>query len=285
MSYIKLNLTNGTKLMAHHMQHIENGIEIANIDFDKTVHSINHRGYSLSAPENTLPAYILSKEKGFSYVEADVSFTKDNVAVLLHDSTIDRTSNGSGNINTFNYEDLLQYDFGSWKDEKYSGTHIPTFSEFIILCKNIGLHPYIELKSSGAYTESQIQQIVSEVKACGMRKHVTWISFNKTFLDYVKTADETARLGFLVSSDANDTNIAQIKTLQTENNEVFLDLKYSLITNEGINKCIQENIPLEVWTINDENIILELNPYITGITSDSLIGGQVLYNYGISSIK
>ena len=83
------------------------------INYDLNVKAINHRGYSYEAPENTIPAYIMSKKKGFTYVEGDVSFTKDNVAVLLHDATIDRTSNGSGNITSLYYQELLQYDFGS----------------------------------------------------------------------------------------------------------------------------------------------------------------------------
>ena len=77
--------------------------------------SVNHRGYSAIAPENTLPAYRLSKEKGFRYVETDVSFTSDGVPVLLHDASIDRTSDGTGKIAEMTFEQVRQYDFGSWK--------------------------------------------------------------------------------------------------------------------------------------------------------------------------
>lgn len=73
-------------------------------DSEYNVLAVNHRGYSKDAPENTIPAYIMSKQKGFNYVECDVAFTKDGVAVLLHDSTIDRTSNGSGSISSMTYE-------------------------------------------------------------------------------------------------------------------------------------------------------------------------------------
>lgn len=278
--YSRLDLKNGTKLDETHFKHFEDGLvenEIKLNNFDMTIHSVNHRGYSTIAPENTIPAYILSKKMGFTYAECDVAFTQDGIAVLLHDSTIDRTSDGSGNIGKINYADLAQYDFGSWKSAEYAGTSIPTFSEFIILCKNIGLHPYIELKSSGSYTSAQIQQLVAEVAAAGMQGKVTWISFSSKYLKYVKEADETARLGFVVSSNATDELIAQTQELQTGKNEVFLDLKYSLVTNEGAQKCIDAKIPLEVWTVNSESALLKLHPYITGITSDSLVGGRVLY--------
>jgi glycerophosphoryl diester phosphodiesterase len=206
------------------------------VNYDLNIKAINHRGYSAGAPENTLPAYVLSKKNGFTYVECDVAFTSDNVAVLLHDNTIDRTSNGSGNISSMTYTKASTYDYGSWFNEAnpdikadYSGVKIPTFTQFIILCKHLGLHPYIELKSSGNYSQSQITQIVDEVKLCGMNGKVTYISFNNTFLQYVKTADPSARLGYLTST-VNDTAITNCENLKTETNEVFMDAKLASLT-------------------------------------------------------
>lgn len=223
---------------------------------DKTynVITINHRGYSTVAPENTLPAFILSKEKGYNYVECDVSFTLDGVAVLLHDATIDRTSDGSGSISSLTYSQLLQYDFGSWKSSEYTGTKIPTFEEFITLCKNIGLHPYIELKSNGNYTQEQIVEIVNMVKKNGMKGNVTYISFNKTYLEYIKQVDRQARLGYLVSN-ISETIINDVVNLRTGINEAFIDISYTDLTQDAIELCINNNLPLEIWTVNDENII------------------------------
>ena len=59
------------------------------------VHSINHRGANTYAPENTMSAFRISKELGFDMVECDVDFTIDNIPVVIHDSTVDRTSNGT----------------------------------------------------------------------------------------------------------------------------------------------------------------------------------------------
>lgn len=245
---------------------------------NQNIKAINHRGYSAEAPENTLPAYILSVKKGFGYAEADVAFTSDNVAVLLHDSTIDRTSNGSGNIANLTYDQVSQYDFGSWKSAEYTGTKIPTFVEFIKLCKNICLHPYIEMKQSGEYTEAQIQSLVETVKACGMEGSVTWISFSSEYLGYVKAADSNARLGFLTSTDATESVVSTVQTLKSETNEVFLGVKYTVLTDNGIDRCVSAGVPLEVWTVNSEEDILALDPYITGVTSDSLVAGEVLMN-------
>lgn len=247
-------------------------------DGEYNVLAINHRGYSTDAPENTIPAYIMSKDKGFNYAEADVSFTSDGVAVLLHDSTIDRTSNGSGSISAMTYAEASKYDYGSWKNTKYTGTRIPTFEEFIILCKRIGLHPYIELKKNGAYTQAQIQALVEMVKNCGMYGKVTWISFSADYLRYVKTADPSARLGYLVSSVTSSV-ITTAQVLQTDTNEVFIDS--SDYDADAVSLCKAAGLPLEIWTINSTSTIQNMNAYITGVTSDNLIAGKILHDAGM----
>jgi len=239
------------------------------------IKAIAHRGYSIGAPENTLPAYKMAKEKGFDYAECDVAFTKDGVAVLLHDSTIDRTSDGVGKIGDLTYEELLKYDFGNWFSTDYKGLKIPTFEEFINLCKDIDLNPYIELKSSGNYSKSQITDLVNIVNELGMQKQSTWISFNYKFLEYIKEVDEQARLGYL-SSKFNDELIEKAKNLRTGKNEVFLDLGFSNTYSNCIEKCKKENIPIEVWTVNNEVLIHIMHPYISGVTSDKLIADRVL---------
>lgn len=203
--------------------------------------SVNHRGYNLEAPENTLPAFILSAEKGFTYVECDVAFTKDGVAVLLHDDTIDRTSNGTGAISDLYYKDLVDFDFGSWFDEKYAGTKIPTFSEFMECCKEYNLHPYIEIKD-GSYTESQIQQIVDLVYAHGMIHNSTFISFNSQFLTWVKNYCDVARLGF-IEKTPTQAGIDTALSLKTSKNYVYLSTKYTNLTDSIITLCKENNLP------------------------------------------
>ena len=241
----------------------------------KIMRSIAHRGYNTIAPENTIPAYVLAKKMGFDIGECDVGFTSDGVAVLLHDETIDRTSDGTGNIASMTYEQALQYDFGSWKSADYAGTKIPTFEEFIRVCKEIQLHPYIELKNGSTYTQAQINSVVGMVKAAGMQGNVTYVSFNATYLGYVKTADPTARLGYVVRP-ADATARATVGNLRTGSNEVFLMANYQQTTDDMIAICKDSNIPVEVWCPNDASWIKNMNPYITGVTSDSLNAEKVL---------
>lgn len=243
------------------------------------VKAINHRGWT-DAPENTLPAYKESKKHGFNYVETDIQFTSDDVPVCLHDPTINRTARNadgtaiSSTINVYDatYEQLLQYDFGIYKNSKYAGTKIPTFEGFLMLCRNLGLCAYIELKSDGQYTESQVAGLVNTVKQFAMEKHATWISFSTTLLGYVKTSDPNARLG-LLTNGTPDVTIAE--SLKTQTNEVFIDAQYT-IEDTYINNCINAGIPLEVWTVDNQSTVIDLNPYISGVTSNKVIAGEVL---------
>ena len=250
--------------------------EAGSCDYDSIVRSINHRGYSAIAPENTLPAYRLSKAKGFRYVETDVSFTSDGVAMLLHDAAIDRTSNGSGLLSEMTFSQARQYDFGSWKSGDYAGTTIPTFSEFLSLCSSLMLNPYIELKKNGQYTEEQIRSIVDLVKHFGLEGSETYISFSPEYLEYIREYNPHARLGYLKSS-ASSEDIDLCRKLKTASNQVFYNAKHKTVTQEICRAFESENIPVEVWTVNEDDAILGLDPYISGVTSDSRIAGKVLF--------
>lgn len=244
--------------------------------------SVNHRGYNTIAPENTLSAFRLSKLKGYNYVECDVSFTLDDVPVLLHDDTIDRTSNGTGSISGLTLSQARSYDYGSWKSAEYIGEKIPTFEEFMLLCKNIGLHPYIEVKSS--LTDEQATILVDIVKAVGMIGNVTWISFQNSSLTKLVAIDGKSRIGYLLW-DINDSNTAFAKSLKTDNNYVFIDCYYVNITNAKANLCKDNNLGLELWTMNDELAIKSIPSYVTGVTTDVMRVDKILFDDNISHNK
>lgn len=263
---------------------LENYINFPNnhyLQSNKNIYGINHRGFNTVAPENTIPAFKLSKQKGFNFVETDVNFTSDNVPVLLHDDTIDRTSNGTGNINDMTYEQVLQYDFGSWKSATYTGTKIPTFDEFMKLCRNLGLHPYIELKGSTKFTQENIQKCVDIVKKYNMQDSCTWICFNPTYLEMVKNIDNSMRLGLIANSDVESVYTSTLN-LKTDNNEIFLSMYYTNISDNVINKCLENNLRLECWTINNETDINNMNGYVSGFTSDNLNASSVLLNNSLN---
>lgn len=248
--------------------------KIIGVSGDYYVNSVAHRGFNAEAPENTIPAFILAKKKGFDMVETDVSFTSDGVAVLLHDSTVDRTSDGTGNINSLTFEQVRALDFGSWKSSKYAGTQIPTFEEFIILCKRIAIHPYIEIKNGASYTVEQIRSLIDIVDSHGMTDNVTWLSFNATYLGYVHEYAPKASLLLNVNSITSNA-IQTAVGLRDENTVLIGSSSYSDVE---VARCKAEKIPLVVGQVNTEAGVLNLNPYITGVSSDCLHAGEVLYN-------
>jgi len=245
---------------------------------------INHRGW-YEAPENTLSAYRESSKHGFKYVECDVQFTKDGVPVLLHDDTIDRTSNGSGTVSKMTYSELLKYDFSYDDNDKtvdftaYRGEKIPTFEEFIALCKELGLHPYVEIK--GSITNEQVKQLIQIVADAGLLNDVSWLSFSGDALAKIAANCNTARIVWVITEvDAAELAKTHVpfaeKNLKTGKNQVVFDLWYSLAKQDVVDLLKEHNIPLEVWTVNDTSVILGLNPYVTGVTSDKYNAGQVV---------
>ena len=254
------------------------------VDYDKTVKAVAHRGYSAGAPENTISAFIHAKEQGFNYVECDVSFTKDNVPVLLHDQTIDRTSNGTGKISELNYADIKDLDFGSWFSPKYNGEKIPTLADFLHTCKSLGLYAYIEFAENTPrpgnvagtpYTKEQVAQVIQLVEDYGMTDNVCYISFNLDNLTYAHEIDPKARLGYCRRYDITDTDTANLVNLR-DTNEVFVTAKLAVLTTTGINRLIHNDIPLEVWTIDTPNDVINLPNYVSGVTSNKLLAGKIL---------
>ncbi|MCH5159730.1 MAG: hypothetical protein J1F66_02640 [Clostridiales bacterium] len=237
---------------------------------NRVVNSINHRGYG-DAPENTLVAFHMSKDMGFDMVECDVRFTKDNEAVLLHDETVNRTSNGKGKIGNLTLSEVRELDFGSWKSDEYTGEKIPTFAEFIYLCVELELHPYVEVKSGVALEQAQyLTEIVDNVNIA-----VTWISRDKDVLTWLADLRTNDRFG-LVTTFITKSDLIFLSEL-SKNVDVFIDTNYSFLTRRQINRCKSYGIPLEVWTVRSENRIKRLDSYITGVTSDYL-NAQTIYN-------
>lgn len=241
-----------------------------NVNKRRRINSVNHRGFS-DAPENTLSAFRMSKEMGFDKVECDLNFTKDNYPVLLHDCSVNRTSNGRGRISEMTLEDVRKLDFGSWKGGSYIGERIPTFEEFVDLCLELDLYPYIEIKCG--LTNEQARILARIVDKANIR--VTWISFDRKVLSTMAQLCPDSRVGLLTTLIAEDN----LKFLAGLSNvvDVFIDCKYYALTEPDIELCKKHKIPLEVWSVNSEVIIANINPYITGITSD-YINAQNVFN-------
>ena len=112
----------------------------------RSITIIGHRGASGHAPEHTFASWDLALEMGVDYIEQDLQMTKDGELVVLHDATLDRTTNGSGPVSSYTLEEIKQLDAGSWFDPRFAGQRVPSLREVF---ERYGTHVnyYIETKT------------------------------------------------------------------------------------------------------------------------------------------
>lgn len=245
------------------------------------VKAINHRGYNTIAPENTLSAYKLSKKNNFNIVETDVRFTKDNVPVLLHDETINRTArNKDGSviaeqikIEDITYQEALNYDFGIWKSKEFSGEKIPTLKEFLYLCKMIDMDAYIEVSEHQNLSEERLEKLVKTIKTSGAIDLVTIMSFSSEHVRRISEKMSGCRFA-LVTNEINQTTIEKAKTIEKNTDKkVMINSHWSAVNQETSELVLTNDFELEVWTIfdNDDNKFINLvSNGVSGMTTDNV---------------
>ena len=124
----------------------------------------SHRGAQTQCPENTVPAFAEAVRQNAAMIELDVDYTKDGKILILHDSTVDRTSNGKGKLRDLTFDQARALDFGAWKGEQFAGTKIPTLEEALeVIPKTIWLN--IHVKPGGELGEKislEVADIIAE---------------------------------------------------------------------------------------------------------------------------
>ena len=104
---------------------------------EKNIYVAAHRGWSSKFPENTIEAFSAAIDLGVDQLELDIHIAKDGELVVIHDASVDRTTNGCGMVNEMTLEELKALDAGVKKGEKFKGCKIPTFIEFMELVKDL----------------------------------------------------------------------------------------------------------------------------------------------------
>ncbi|WP_397537152.1 glycerophosphodiester phosphodiesterase family protein [Rummeliibacillus pycnus] len=104
---------------------------VSTVKANRPMMVIAHRGANDKAPEETMPAYKIAVQEKANYIEMDLRETKDNQLVLMHDPTIDRTTNGNGEVNQYSLQELQKFDAGSWFNPTYKNERIITLEELI----------------------------------------------------------------------------------------------------------------------------------------------------------
>jgi glycerophosphoryl diester phosphodiesterase len=125
---------------------------------------LGHRGAVASAPENTLAGFRTAAALGVRWVEFDVRLTYDGSCILLHDETVERTTNGAGRARDLTLAELQRLDAGSWFGPAFAGERIPTLEEAIATLAELGLGANIELKPSPGQEAETAQTALAIVK-------------------------------------------------------------------------------------------------------------------------
>ena len=125
---------------------------------------IAHRGGGSLAPENTLAAIRTGAQRGFSGVEFDVMLSRDAVPVLIHDETLERTTNGTGAVANAAWTNLAALDAGSWFGAAFAGEPLPRYGDAVRLCVELGLWANVEIKPAAGF-ERETGKIVAAMSA------------------------------------------------------------------------------------------------------------------------
>ncbi|MBN8192928.1 glycerophosphodiester phosphodiesterase [Bacillus sp. NTK074B] len=214
----------------------------------KQVENIAHRGAAAYAPENTIASYDLAVDMKADYIEIDVQRSKDGKLVVIHDTTVDRTTDGTGKVGELTLEEMKNLDAGSWKGKQFAGEEIPTFDEvlnryhgkagILIELKSPELYPGIEEQVADALKERQLDKPQNE--------KIILQSFN---FDSMKKMDQLlpkVPVGVLAWSQAQATPEA-LKEISTY--AEWFNPSYGIVTEQVVKDVHSLDMQIGSWTV------------------------------------
>ena len=205
-----------------------------------------HRGASGYAPENTLAAFQKAVDLGSDGVELDIQLTKDDQIVVIHDETIDRTSDGKGWVKDYTLEELRAFNYNRTKPE-YKHADIPTMREVFELLKPTGLFINIEIKTGVVFYEKIEEKILALTKEMGMEDRVCYSSFNHYTVTRIHELKPDAEVGFLYADGPIDMPSYGVKHGVNALHPALYNLQYDGFVKE----CKEKGLKLNVWTVNE----------------------------------
>lgn len=202
---------------------------------------IAHRGASGTHPENTLPAFVRAVALGAAMIELDVQLTRDDAVVVIHDATVNRTTDGVGPVRHHTLADLQRLDAGTWFGSGFRDTRVPTLAEVL---EAIPLPINVELKpDGGAGLEERTLAVVADA---GALQRVVFSSFAATRLDRLRALSSTADLAVLEAS----TNVERALACAQRVRATAVHIRKSRSAPMGIAAGHAKGLAVRVWTVN-----------------------------------
>ena len=202
-----------------------------------------HRGDSVDAPENTLPAFQAAIDNGADAAEMDVQMTKDGTIVVLHDSSVDRTSNGKGNIWDLTYDQIKDLDNGSFFSAKFADTRIPTLDQVIKLCKG-RLYLNIEIKRTG-HDDGIEQKVLDIIHQNNFQDECDITSMDYKTIETVRSLDPSIKTVYT-------TTVAYGSLAKLDAADAF-SVEATFVNSDFVRYLRQHGKEIYVWTVNDES--------------------------------
>ncbi len=232
---------------------------------DNAVLIFGHRGASAYAPMNTIPAFELAAEQGADGVELDVHLTKDGELIIVHDFTIDHTTNGTGTVTDKTLAELKEYDAGSWFDARFAGETLPTLDEVF---EAVGgkLYINVEIKTLAREADGTEEVVAECIHRHNMDERVIVSSFNPYVLKRFRPIAPDIPLGYLLhpASLTPDSH-----TILLPADYEALHFYHDMIDQEQLDFAKTHNLPINTWTVNDTELALRLkNQGVRGIITD-----------------
>jgi len=201
------------------------------------------------APENTLAAFRKGAACGFLMMEYDVKLTADDVPILLHDDTLERTSNGRGRAGEHRYTELARFDFGSWHSSAYAGEPVPTLYSIAAYTLANGIHSNIEIKPttgmearSGKCIALLARQLWKDAALPPLLS-----SFSESALAAARDAAPELPRALLIEKDVPPDWRERVARLECRG----LNLNHRYVTSSLLREVRAAGLSVAVWTVND----------------------------------
>ena len=207
--------------------------------------NIAHRGASALAPENTMAAFERAVELGADAIELDLHLSRDGELVVIHDDTLDRTTDGNGPVHERDLEERKRLDAGRWFGEDFAGQRIPTLME--ALDRFAGKVPLaLEVKAGSAFFPGIEEKVVSALRRHSAIGQTAVASFDHYALQRLKEIEPTLRTAALLVGRP-----VSISALAGPVKADGVALEASLVTKTEVEACRAAGLQLVVWVVNE----------------------------------
>lgn len=222
-----------------------------------------HRGASGYAPENTLEAFRLAMDMGADGFELDVHMSRDGELVVIHDESVDRTTNGTGLVRELTLEQLKQLD-ASCCMEAYRGAKIPTLAEVFNLVRDTHHIVNVEIKTDEWFYPQLEEKCLALAKEMAVEDRIIYSSFNHFTLMKLRQLKPDAKLGMLFG----DIMVKPWEYAAQLPVDYLHPMKMNIYVPGCPEKTIKAGYGINMWTINDEETMMECLKYDAGIITN-----------------